>query len=390
MLPVLTNAASILAIQLFALVTLVPTDFGSFSIQYLLFAFAASLSLSLISEAWIRADLRGGGRAGWDEYSSATVYFALAAGGVTLVASLLVDELRPVAALGAVAVAAATYRGAARYYSVRMREPRGVFVGDLAGLLVAVALWVPLFASGNRALWMMTLVWAAASLLSAALSKPPRMLPPSTLRVWRRNHASEIRPLLRDSLLMDAGAIGTPYLLAPVLGLNDFGIYRAISNVAAPVRLVLNPLRPQLASAPLASQRSWRRIFAVGAISLGFGGGAYFALIMVGSFGLKLGSLTDIVTFAVPAAIFVAASFLGQYYMIVARGRLEERRLLAGRLFQTVIVIIFPVAGVLTAGLPGAIWGYASATAIWALMWLFLIIGGRQVGLTRLPGQDDS
>ena len=378
LLPTLVNAASVLAVQVFALVTLAPASFGLFSIQYLLFALGSSLSLSLISEAWLRADLRGGGRTEWAEYSSAVVYLALATGSVTLVVSLLVPDLRPVAGLGALAVAAAIYRGAARYYSVRIGQSRGVLVGDFVGLAAALALWVPLFASGNRELWMMTMVWAVASLGSAVLSKPPRILAPSMLRVWRRNHSQEIRQLLRDSLLMDAGAIGTPYLLLPMLGLNDFGIYRAISNVAAPVRLVLNPLRPQLALASLSSQRTWRRICVVVSISLLFGAGAYYGLLAVGFLGLALGSLTEIVVFALPAAVFVSASFWGQYYMIVARGRLEARRLLAGRLAQTVMVIIFPVVGVITAGLSGAIWGYAIATVLWAFMWLVLIVNGRQ------------
>ena len=118
LLPTLANAASVLAVQVFALVTLAPAALGLFSIQYLLFALGSSLSLSLISEAWLRADLRGGGRAEWAEYSSAAVYLSVAAGGVTFLASLLAEELRPVAALGGLAVAAATYRGSARYYSV--------------------------------------------------------------------------------------------------------------------------------------------------------------------------------------------------------------------------------------------------------------------------------
>lgn len=76
--------------------------------------------------------------------------------------------------------------------------------------------------------------------------------------------------------------------------------------------------------------------------------------------------------------------------MIVVRGRLESRLLLAGRLAQTVIVTIFPVVGVITAGLPGAIWGYAIATVLWALMWLILIINGRQAGPKKARGFSES
>lgn len=374
LLPTLTNAASVLAVQLFALVTLAPADFGSFSIAYLLFALGSSLSLSLVSEAWLRADLRDGVTAGWREYSSASLYLALAAGIVTLGVSLLVEPLRAVAVLGAVAVGASVYRTAARYYAVRMRESRGIFAGDLAGLVVAVVVWVALFSAGFRELWMMTLVWAAGAAASAVLSKRPTLLPPRTLRTWYRAHSTQIRPLLRDSLLMDAGSIGTPYLLAPVLGLTNFGIYRAISNVAAPVRLVLNPLRPALGAAPVERQRSVRRVALVVGASILFGAGAYVGLLIIGLIDINLGSLTAIVAFALPSAVFVTANFLGHFFYIVARSHLSGRRLLLGRIVQTGLAILVPIGGVLLAGLPGAIWGYAGCTAVSSLVWMFLVL----------------
>ncbi|WP_146070691.1 hypothetical protein [Cryobacterium sp. M91] len=373
-LPTLANAASVLAVQLFALVTLAPANFGLFSVQYLLFAFGSSLSLSLISEAWLRADLQGRGRAEWRAYSSVTLYLSGAAGAVTLGLSLLIEPLRSVAWLGAVAVAAAVYRSSARYYSVRMGERRGVISGDLAGLGVASLVWVVLFSAGLRDLWIMTAVWAASAVAAAALSKRPKILRPQSLGEWRRGHAQQIRPLLRDSLLMDAGSIGTPYLLAPVLGLAGFGVYRAISNVAAPVRLVLNPIRPQLASAAIETQRSGKRVGIVVAASVIFGGAAYLGVLLVGMLPVSLGSLSEIVTFAVPAAVFVSASFLGHYFYIVARSHLSGRRLLAGRIIQTGLAIIVPIAGVLLGGLSGAIWGYAGCTAFSALVWMALVL----------------
>ena len=374
LLPTLANAASVLAVQVFALVTLAPAAFGLFSIQYLLFALGSSLSLSLISEAWLRADLHGGGRADWRAYSSATVYLAGAAGLVTLVLSLVLEPLRSVAWLGAVAVTAAVYRSSARYYAVRLGEVRGILAGDLAGLALAVLVWVVLYSADMRELWMMTVVWAASAVASAALSKRPSVLAPRSLGEWRRQHATQIRPLLRDSLLMDVGSIGTPYLLAPALGLASFGIYRAISNVAAPVRLVLNPIRPQLASAPIETQRSSRRVTLVVAVSLLFGGAAYLGLLLVGILPVELGSLSEIVDFVLPASVFVSANFLGHYFYIVARSHVNDRRLLTGRIVQTLLAILVPIGGVLVGGLTGAIWGYAGCTAVSALVWMLLVL----------------
>lgn len=371
---VAANAGYVLAIQLLALVTLSPAEFGTFSIQYLIYAFGSSLAFSLISEAWIRSDLREGIRSPWKEYSSASMYLALALGLVTLVISLAFPPLRPIAFAGAFAVAASVYRGAARYYSLRMGEPRGVLPGDVTGLLGTLATWAIFMAFGFRELWVMVLVWAIGSLASALASKKPALGHPRIVVSWWRDHRQNIRPLLRDSLLMDAGAIGTPYLLAPVLGLAQFGIYRAISNVAAPVRLILNPIRPQLAAAPLAKQRSARRAGTVILASVILGGAAYACLLIIGVIDIDLGSLSEIVAFAIPAAVFVTANFLGHYFYIVARAHLESRPLLIGRIVQTALAIVVPIAGALTLGLPGAIWGYSICTAVSAVVWAFLVL----------------
>lgn len=378
MVAVAANAGQVLAIQLLALVTLSPTDFGSFSIQYLVYAFGSSLSFSLVSEAWIRSELRQGVRSTWEAYSSASVYLALAAGFVAFVVSLVFPPLQAFAVVGALAVAAATYRGAARYFSLRVEETRGVLPGDVAGLLGIITTWFVLSGSGLNALWMVVLAWAVGSVASAVASKRPTLGPPRTLASWWRDHAQSIRPLLRDSLLMDAGAIGTPYLLAPVLGLTQFGVYRAISNVAAPVRLILNPIRPQIAAAPLVSQRSPRRAGLVFLISVLMGAAAYACLLIIGAIDIDLGSLSAIVVYALPAAVFVTASFVGHYFYIVARAHLASGYLLAGRVVQTVLAVGVPIGGALTWGLPGAIWGYSVCTAVSAIVWFGLVLSGRE------------
>ncbi|MEV8252600.1 hypothetical protein AB0O95_01395 [Rhodoglobus sp. NPDC076762] len=363
-----------LAVQVLALVTLSPADFGSFSIQYLAYALGASLSLSIVSEAFLRSEVRGKTVVEWRDYSSISLYLAAGMGVVTLGASYALEPLREVAVIGAVAVTASVYRGAARYFSIRRGETRGVLPGDLLGLIVSVSVWGALFAQGSRDLPMMSVAWAAGAVASALLSKWPRLLAPASVAGWWRQHSVHIRPLLKDSLLMDAGAIGTPYLLAPVLGLAQFGIYRAVSNVAAPVRLVLNPIRPQIAAAPLASQRSRRRFATIVVTSALFGAGAFAGLSVVGGLGIYLGSLSDLVAFALPTAVFVTANFLGHYFYIVARAHVDGRHLFRGRIVQTGLGIIVPVCGALLGGLDGAIWGFSSATLLSSIFWTILVL----------------
>lgn len=363
-----------LAIQLVGLISLSPGDFGTFSIQYLLFAFGASVSLSVISDAWIRTDVVGGQRSSWRQYSSVSLYLALTGGLLTLTISFAIEPLRPVAVTGAVAVVASLYRGSVRYYSLRLGENRGVLPGDLLGLAGTMTTWTVALFFGYAGLEIVVLAWAVGALCSAVASRRPTFAAPrTTIATWWTTHRRSIRPLLRDSLLMDLSAIGTPYLLAPVLGLAQFGIYRAISNIAAPVRLILNPLRPLLSSAPIEVQRSRTRLGLVTLVAVALGGCAYLILWLFSASEVEIGTLNGVAAFAAPAAVFISANFVGHFYYIVARAHLRNRDLLFGRIAQTVLAIAGPIAGVWTNGLPGAIWGYATCTLVSAAVWALLV-----------------
>lgn len=368
------NALFTLAIQLVALVSLSPVLFGAFSIQYLFFALSLSVALSFVSEPWLRVELRSGAETDWRLYSSVVFYYAVVAGLGVLVLSLIVEPLRDVAVLGAVAVAASAYRACARYYSLRRGDYRGVLPGDVGGLIALVVGVVILIVLNTGGLVPVVGVWALGALVSAVLSRPPKLGPPSVLAVWTRKHRSEIGILLRDSLLMDLGAIGTPYALAPLMGLADFGIYRAVSNIAAPVRLVLTPLRVQIAARPVAFHRATRMIVVVVGASLLFGVAAYAALLILGALGFELGALAGLVPYALPAALFVGAGFAGNYFYIVARSTATGRRLMVGRIIQTVLAVGMPVAGILLFGLLGAIWAVSLSSAASAVAWGILAL----------------
>jgi hypothetical protein len=87
--------------------------------------------------------------------------------------------------------------------------------------------------------------------------------------------------------------------------------------------------------------------------------------------------LTALAVYALPAGLFVAANFLTLFYYMLARAHLSGRALLVGRVFQTVFAIAFPLAGVLIAGLGGAIWFYAVGTALSGAVWLWVVVRGR-------------
>lgn len=373
-----TNAASVLSTQLLGLISLVPVDFGLFSLQYLLFALASSVTLSVVSEPWMRTDLRQNHRSTWADYSSIQLYVSAAATIVTLVFSLLVPGLAAIAVTGALAVGVNVYRAGVRYYQVRTNQWHRVLIGDIVAFAVTILMWVALLLLGMHGLMALSIAWLTGGILSALVSHRPHLRSPGSVRVWFSTHRQHIVPLLKDSTLMDLGSIGTPFVVAPLLGIADFGVYRAVSNVAAPVRLILNPLRPVLAGLPAHTHRVPRRIFISIGAAFFFGIAAYVALLGIGLLHIELGSLSAVVTYAVPTALFVAANFFGHYYYIIARSHAAQRGLLVGRIVQTSLAIILPIIGALSFGLAGAIWCYAAATVVSSTVWVLVVTGSQE------------
>lgn len=375
------NAIYVLALQVLALTSLESAEFAVYSIQYLAYAFSASLCLSIVSEAWLRSSTDSSQRAPWTDYSGMVVYLALAAGFVTLMGSLLLPALRDVALLGGLAVTASTYRAGARYFAVSVGQARYVLLPDLLALATTVGAWTLANHFEMNSLTSMIGAWTIGSVVAALSSRLPSPRPPSVVRTWVATHRAHIGPLLRESLLLDLGAIGTPYILAPILGLASFGTYRAVSNISAPVRLVLTPLRPTLAARPLAKHRSVSALGTSLAVATVFGLGAFAFLDLIGALGADLGTLNDLAPFALPTGIYVAANFIGHYYYIVARGHLSGRSLMTGRLIQTVLVTGLPVGFALRGGLNEVIWSFTFATVAWAATWVVLVTKATEPGV---------
>jgi hypothetical protein len=217
-----------------------------------------------------------------------------------------------------------------------------------------------------------------ASVSAVAVLGLPRFAWGSGLVSWIRSNHAVIRPLLLDSLLMDAGAIGTPFLLAGLMGPRNFGIYRAVANVAVPVRLLAEPLRPVLGRLPP------RRLFSAGVTALIVGMGAvlaaacYLVLVLVlPRLGFELGTLIALVPYALPSSLFVAGNLYITVYYYFCRTNATHRRIIIGRFSQTALVVALPLVGFAVSGLLGAIWGFALSSLIAAVVWMVVARLGR-------------
>jgi hypothetical protein len=361
------SAVATVAIQLVALASLNSSDYGFFSILYLAGAWALSVQLSVVSEAWVRSD-RAGISSDWRSYAAATSWLGLLGAVVVSVIAFFLPPLAPLWWVGALSVLSSVYRSGARFHSMRVGDWPGVVRGDLAGMVVAVGAGVAVIVTKGGLAGVM-LAWAATSTASAALSRMYRPTAPTALAGWTRRHRASIRPLLLDSLIMDISAIGTPYALAPLLGVANFGIYRGVSNVAAPVRLLLNPLRPQISAIDHARLSRRSTVAFVVTVSLALGAAATGALLVLQHYYPHLGTLTELAEFAVPTGVFVAANMLGTSYYLVARNYASPRGIWLGRLVQTVLSTALPILTALVYGLAGAIWAYAGATLLSAVTW---------------------
>lgn len=361
------QAAGVIALQFTGILLLQPEEFGRFSAIYLCSALSSSFLLSVVCEAWLRRTPH----AHWSDYSAPLVWISLTGGMFTAIVFALLPGFISVAIAGSPAVALSTYRTGARYYSLHAREYAKVIQGDaafLTTLLVFLAIWLTSQNSLTPA--SLSTGWSLGAFSSVLLSrKPDGSFGLGKIRYWWRLHSSEIRPLLIDSLLLDAAGIGTPYVLAPLLGLRDFGIYRALSNLSSPVKLVLFPLRPIFFAKP----PKWFLRHRVSAVIVGgsllFGVATYGALSAARRATVGLGTLDAISSHGTIAAIFVSATLANGAYYLIGRAHLPGRILLYCRLATAIGGILLPVGGAVVEGLPGALFGVTTSVVLGAAVW---------------------
>ncbi|SDS34654.1 hypothetical protein [Agrococcus carbonis] len=369
-----------LAIQVIAVLTLAPHDYGAFGLVYLAFAWMLSLSLSIVSEPWARGD--DADRAPWAAYCGALL--ALVVSGAAVLAAVLAVIGAPWAmwALGAAAVLAA-YRAGARYVAAAEHDGRHLTAPDLTATAVTVASWA-LATTALQPLEAVAAAWLAGNLAGILLSQrvPWRRL---RLRGWLARHGADVRVLLTESLLLDAGSIAVPALLAGPLGLGGYGVYRAAQSMTSPSLLLLGPLRPLMTRwgiDPLVGARAF-------ALSVGAGaavaGAVVGALLVIDALGLMPGSvLHALLPHLAPVALLVASALPAHFYYLAARIHLPGRALLRTRVASLALAAAGPLGGAAIGGLSAALWGFALAIALAAaILLLELSLHARRTRASR-------
>lgn len=357
-------------VQVFALTTLPASDYGRFALSYLVLGLGTSIVFAFICEAWMRSNPS---KSDWEEYS----HVLLVLSSLSLLPALLLGALGGYLFTGAIygfAISASLYRTGARYFQVAYGAPGRVGRADLLSVIVFLGTsFVTAPVSDN--LFSLGISWACASLTAALFSGAPSFLHGRLAAViWVKNRWSEIKFLAMDSALIEAGSTLVPLALTPFMGLTSFGIYRSVTSSAVPVRLILNPLRPQLALIPTPRVLSslFISLATVAGIVLGACVGGVLAYVSKSS-SLSDSAVSALSAFALPVGLYVCCNFLSTLYYLCLRMKVSGKHLLHYRAFQLATSILAPFGGFLVFGLAGAVWGYCIMSLLTFLLSLVIL-----------------
>lgn len=359
-----------------ALLVLQPGDYGLFSIIYLIAAFGISLQYSVVSEAWARKSRAVAASDTWREYSGSLTVLSLLVALAAAIVAIAVPDLMSLAAILGAAVLCMVFRNGSRYHAMANGSIQAAVRSDVIGTL---AFFGGLFASLSLGdIDQIAIAWLAGGIAATIALRLPSLRWGSGLISWCRSNGKQIKPLLADSLIMDAGAIGTPFLLAGFMGPKDFGIYRAVSNAALPVRLLVDPMRPVIGRMSAVQIVDRRPLILLGCTTLVLSS-ACFAILEWGlpALTFDLGTLSSLTPHAAATAVFVAGSFLGTVFYISCRTNCLPREIIFGRVAQTILVISMPILGYAWFALSGAIWGFSLSSALSAVIWALLVVRSR-------------
>ncbi len=364
----LSSVAS-LVLPLAALLVLVPADYGAFSLLYLVGALGNIFQLSIVSESWIRALHRQSAANSWDAYSNATLAVGVVVGAAGAAAALSMGSTRTAAPWVFLAILLQVYRNGARFRSFHDFKWRYVLTSDALGAAATLVGAGGLLAATSPGLHSVLVMWALSRLAAVVGTRAPARPSVRQAYMWVRTHRREIRVLVTDSTVHTLSSIGTPFMLAPVLGLAQLGTYRSIDNIGSPVRSLIAPLRPALSRLPPTDLGSVRLPLLVASMGILFGSASYGALHLLSQRQIDLGTLNSVYPFSAAAAVYMTVMIGDSFYSLVARQVAPAKRMVGVRTAVSTLGIALPISGALIWGLPGAIWGFVlhlgAGNALW-------------------------
>lgn len=217
-------------------------------------------------------------------------------------------------------------------------------------------------------------VWCLATVVSLVPLKVTVQISARPFFGWVSLNWNTIKHLIGDSLLLDFGGIGVPLLLLPLIGLSNFGIYRAASNVASPVKLLLDSIRAKFSHEVLRQLIWWPIIFSIVIGSWVLGMLAYLTLIVIETWRIPMGTLMELARYSVPIGILVTGTAINGIYYLAVRLSGSPNLLLQGRVVSLVLAVGLPFSGAFLGSTEGAIYGLAVSVLTSGVLWVLLSI----------------
>ncbi|WP_146070085.1 hypothetical protein [Cryobacterium sp. Y29] len=365
----ISNSLYTVAVQGLALATLLPAEFGIFSLVYLFFGLSLSFSHSTLIDVWVRSP-----KVAWAEYGSVLFWLSTAISWLGFAVALTVSSSVIEAAFIGLGLGAGVYRNGARFYSARSLKWGRVIAPDIFGLVILLFSFYILSMSQNN-FTSVLVAWSLSLAISAASSKRAIITNPKGMQAWLSRHKKLIKPLWLDSSLLDISVILTPIMMSAFMSAASFGLYRSISSAALPVRLLLSPLRPNISSLSpdfLLRGKHLTAVVGTGAlVALGI------SLVLVGISVLGVlpeSILPKVADYAIPAGIFAFGTLISNVYYISARSHANLRSVNLGRVVETILMVAGPVIGLIFNGISGAIWAFAICAALTGASWLYILL----------------
>lgn len=370
------GASSLLVIvrQGIPLLVLVPHAYGFYSIVQLVIVLSSTIALALVNEADARFAGRTGHKTAWHEKSPAILSVTIFAALLAAIVALSFAPLRPQAVVWALLVGLTIYQQSTSYTLTQEGHLRRLIIGRLgaAALMTLTASMMHLKGTAFD-LDSVAFIQFIGTLVSVLFTRVPTNWSLSAVYTWIRDRKSDARILMVDGALQDFGTFWAPNAIALILSVTSLGVYRAAITVASPVVFVLTPLRPLLVGRPLATTARVRGLVLLWTAGCLVGGLASAGLLAVGEIGAEVGTVTALIPFTAPIAIFVSGTAISHILAVVGRIHLDGRLLLIGRVCQAGLLGLLPVAGAAVGGLSAAMWGLGTGSVCVGLVWSVLL-----------------
>ena len=379
--------------------TLLPAQFGAFSLTYVTYGFVLTASRGISTDPllvrysgvevskWRRATGMATGTA---------VVVGLIAGTLSLGLSFLLGQTngRGFLALG-LTLPGLMLQDSWRYAFFSMGRGKHAFLNDLIWGVVLLAGMAALRVTHHTDVFWAVLVWGASACVAAAFGPWQAGVMPKVVDVWiwlRIQRDLGPRYLLEGTVSNSAYQIRA-YATSGILGLAALGSLSASVTIFGPITILL--LAMGLVSTPEASRvlrRSPQRLTlfcvaissAMSLIALLWGLTLLIGM-PLGLGGILLGSLwRPTYPLVLPSLVSAVAGMAGMGTGAVLHALGASRKTLKLAVFNTAIIVGFSLAGGLLLGGPGVVWGTSLAVLAGTIVsWWQLHVALREANLPQ-------